>query len=115
MVEGARLERVYRGNSIEGSNPSLTATLFGNVLFSQQIFLLLGSNPKGHPKSKRPSDGRYALGLDLGPTCSSMNPAELMPMVELDHWFGSSPHRPASIANVGGEPTRRASSSSTQR
>ena len=26
MVEGARLERVYRGNSIEGSNPSLTAT-----------------------------------------------------------------------------------------
>jgi hypothetical protein len=26
VVEGARLERVYRGNSIEGSNPSLTAT-----------------------------------------------------------------------------------------
>ena len=26
MVEGARLERVYRGNSIEGSNPSLSAT-----------------------------------------------------------------------------------------
>ena len=25
MVEGARLERVYRGNSIEGSNPSLSA------------------------------------------------------------------------------------------
>ena len=25
MVEGARLERVYGGNSIEGSNPSLTA------------------------------------------------------------------------------------------
>ena len=23
MVEGARLESVYRGNSIEGSNPSL--------------------------------------------------------------------------------------------
>ena len=28
MVEGARLESVYRGNSIEGSNPSLSATLF---------------------------------------------------------------------------------------
>ena len=26
MVEGARLERVYTGNRIEGSNPSLTAT-----------------------------------------------------------------------------------------
>ena len=26
MVEGARLESVYRGNSIEGSNPSLSAT-----------------------------------------------------------------------------------------
>jgi hypothetical protein len=25
VVEGARLERVYRGNSIEGSNPSLSA------------------------------------------------------------------------------------------
>lgn len=27
MVEGARLERVYRGNSIEGSNPSLSAII----------------------------------------------------------------------------------------
>ena len=27
MVEGARLESVYRGNSIEGSNPSLSARL----------------------------------------------------------------------------------------
>ncbi len=27
MVEGARLESVYRGNSIEGSNPSLSAKL----------------------------------------------------------------------------------------
>jgi hypothetical protein len=25
VVEGARLESVYRGNSIEGSNPSLSA------------------------------------------------------------------------------------------
>ncbi len=28
MVEGARLESVYRRNSIEGSNPSLSASLF---------------------------------------------------------------------------------------
>ena len=27
MVEGARLESVYRGNSIVGSNPTLSATL----------------------------------------------------------------------------------------
>ena len=27
MVEGARLESVYRGNSIEGSNPSLSAMI----------------------------------------------------------------------------------------
>ncbi len=27
MVEGARLERVYTGNRIEGSNPSLSAIL----------------------------------------------------------------------------------------
>ena len=26
MVEGARLERVYTGNRIEGSNPSLSAS-----------------------------------------------------------------------------------------
>src|SRR5580698_7731415 len=39
VVEGARLESVYRGNSIEGSNPSLSAILrrggsVGHVLFS---------------------------------------------------------------------------------
>ena len=31
MVEGARLESVYRGNSIEGSNPSLSAIYNQNV------------------------------------------------------------------------------------
>ncbi len=34
MAEGAPLLRVYRGNSIEGSNPSLTAI----SLYSLQIF-----------------------------------------------------------------------------
>ena len=28
MAEGARLESVYRGNSIQGSNPCLSAILF---------------------------------------------------------------------------------------
>ena len=31
MVEGARLERVYTGNRIEGSNPSLSATCFRGI------------------------------------------------------------------------------------
>jgi hypothetical protein len=31
VVEGARLESVYRGNSIEGSNPSLSAKGCGLV------------------------------------------------------------------------------------
>ena len=35
VVEGARLESVYRGNSIEGSNPSLSA-------FAHQRFSLGG-------------------------------------------------------------------------
>ena len=32
MAEGARLESVYAGNRIEGSNPSLTATLPDQVI-----------------------------------------------------------------------------------
>ena len=36
VVEGARLERVYRGNSIEGSNPSLSATaIIISFIFNQ--------------------------------------------------------------------------------
>ncbi len=38
VVEGARLERVYTGNRIEGSNPSPTATKFPN--FSPTCALL---------------------------------------------------------------------------
>ncbi len=32
MVEGARLERVYTGNRIEGSNPSLSAISLSKTL-----------------------------------------------------------------------------------
>ncbi len=38
MAEGAPLLRVYRGNSIEGSNPSLSAISF---LFEEKISLTL--------------------------------------------------------------------------
>ncbi len=41
MVEGARLERVYMGDHIEGSNPSLSAIQFSpmyNVLILCNLF-----------------------------------------------------------------------------
>lgn len=41
MVEGARLERVYRGNSIEGSNPSLSATTIIFPLYNSTMFKYL--------------------------------------------------------------------------
>ncbi len=44
MVEGARLESVYAGNRIEGSNPSLSANKFMilvKVLFSGNIFMAI--------------------------------------------------------------------------
>ena len=53
MAEGARLESVYRGNSIEGSNPSLTATHPLEVVpalafsHSQQQGLVLVDTPEG--------------------------------------------------------------------
>ena len=39
MVEGARLESVYRGNSIEGSNPSLSA------IYQNRLYGSTGSTP----------------------------------------------------------------------
>ena len=37
MVEGARLESVYRGNSIEGSNPSLSARIESKISADRQV------------------------------------------------------------------------------
>lgn len=46
MVEGARLESVYTGNRIEGSNPSLTARIGKikalKILGFQGLFLSAG-------------------------------------------------------------------------
>ena len=46
MVEGARLERVYTGNRIEGSNPSLTATyvLYGPETWVTERTYDMGDN-----------------------------------------------------------------------
>jgi hypothetical protein len=47
VVEGARLESVYRGNSIEGSNPSLSATQSMVVEHDDPIlqFIAKAANP----------------------------------------------------------------------
>lgn len=37
MVEGARLERVYTGNRIEGSNPSLSASIIPLLRYHVQV------------------------------------------------------------------------------
>ena len=48
MVEGARLESVYRGNSIEGSNPSLSA-IMSNVGHDRQIVMFAKDMPNPLP------------------------------------------------------------------
>ncbi len=65
MVEGARLERVYRGNSIEGSNPSLTANISSRI---NEMGLAGPGNPqhpRGFPDRDRTSetDGTGKIGL----------------------------------------------------
>jgi hypothetical protein len=42
VVEGARLESVFRGNSNEGSNPSLSATLYSLVSNKGSLGAALG-------------------------------------------------------------------------
>src|SRR5690348_9926415 len=54
VVEGARLESVYRGNSIEGSNPSLSAItnpyISGpEVCACNERGVLLSIRPRGWP------------------------------------------------------------------
>ena len=41
VVEGARLESVYRGNSIMGSNPILSANKLSCFLFRKIMFIEL--------------------------------------------------------------------------
>ena len=68
MAEGARLESVYRGNSIQGSNPCLSANFFletdsvqpGPVLlFNSSIVVLcfpsINLIRKNFPQRRKPS------------------------------------------------------------
>ena len=61
VAEGARLERVYTGNRIEGSNPSLSATGLWSILVTwftvytgHMVYTLSGENGFG-PGSTRSS------------------------------------------------------------
>ena len=49
VVEGARLESVYRGNSIAGSNPALSAIFSCNNLIFQGFSEAIFSNPTLSP------------------------------------------------------------------
>ena len=67
MVEGARLERVYAGNRIEGSNPSLSATQTAQPVSDKVCGLqapvtgrFFISNPDLHPVSGSLSGGVLA-------------------------------------------------------
>ena len=55
MVEGARLEIVYAGNRIEGSNPSFSATKAARVcgLFSYLLILVFEMLKNGKNSSFR--------------------------------------------------------------
>ena len=37
VVEGARLERVYTGDRIKGSNPFLSAIIFKKIFYNQVV------------------------------------------------------------------------------
>ena len=41
VAEGARLESVYRGNSIAGSNPALSAEMFLKTITSKDLRVLI--------------------------------------------------------------------------
>ena len=60
MVEGARLERVYTGNRIEGSNPSLSATIklqTPNSSISAPKFLLISKGVSGFDRTSETGKG----------------------------------------------------------
>ena len=62
MVEGARLESVYRGNSIVGSNPTLSAI----------TFQLLGSQPEIFFSISWVWDGAIDVRLGNCEACGTM-------------------------------------------
>ena len=67
MVEGARLESVYTGNRIEGSNPSLSASQANRPERAVLVWWDEGNLfPKGPPNQKGRHSRRFA-GVMLGP------------------------------------------------
>ena len=67
VVEGARLESVYTGNRIEGSNPSLSASQANRPERAVLVWWDEGNLfPKGPPNQKGRHSRRFA-GVMLGP------------------------------------------------
>ncbi len=70
MVEGARLESVFRGNPNEGSNPSLTATHSQSISLvaspPDKSRLVLDYSPSNSPKPLSKSSKNPAFAGLLG-------------------------------------------------
>jgi hypothetical protein len=68
VAEGARLESVYTGNRIEGSNPSLSASPLNYVVeWTRDFFTINVLSPQPTPQGREhlyhaPSAGRGASG-----------------------------------------------------
>ena len=62
MAEGARLESVYTGNRIGGSNPSLSASIFG-LMGLASISSMVSSN--GDPRASEPAHSIRLLSEEM--------------------------------------------------
>jgi hypothetical protein len=75
VVEGARLESVFRGNSNVGSNPTLSAILFNNLVSLIQLLGLIkivNSPCPQFPPRRIASSGGEGAGVGNRPTASPL-------------------------------------------
>ena len=61
MVEGARLESVCRGNSTEGSNPSLSAILLRSRLIRRELGGMVHADMRKSAVARQREGGRIPL------------------------------------------------------
>jgi hypothetical protein len=71
VVEGARLERVYAGNRLEGSNPSLSAKIPWKV---NAFGLDSGTNPRLHPPDRSAGGWSRTVGSRLRAPTALLGP-----------------------------------------
>ena len=85
MVEGARLESVYTGNCIAGSNPALSAKTPENQRFAL-VFLCLFGNEAGfgerkrHKKTQPTEGGQVFRGFEAPPARDLLSGAIKIPL-----------------------------------